>query len=544
MVDELTSLGIELMVTFWPFQSTGSRYWEEFSSSGYLVSKLDAGPGNFSSYDGGNQYLVDDTNPTVRQAIFEKFWSGYGRFGIKSIWVDAAEPEHFGDSTEGQWNMSVGTDAEIGEAWIQTHALTFAEGFASKGINASDYFILPRSAWVGTWRHSAALWSGDIESSFDELTLQVRVLQGVMMSGVSLWTTDIGGYYGGDPESPVFQELIVRWFQFGAFCPLFRLHGHRAGGPPVNECGPTNGDNEVWNLATQPDHYDAIVTMMRLREQLREYTSQINALAAATGMPMVRPMFLQYPLDPACSGADVEDQFMYGPDWLVAPVTTTGAASRSVYLPLLNSSLVWVYYFNYSEVGAGGGRYTVPTPIGEFPLFFTRPVTPPAPPATFPATLLYSSARGDTVLCTCEPCMEDNAPGMPGGYVSLGQQGADALGSSDSVTIDGVQYPTVPLTLYFSLKWSDNFVSTNSTPPDASYTVAQGGTVFAAGWALAQRPPGGLQLQTWYKHTSSSSQDYALVTEGSAGLQWVQQRGYVNVTQSVPIQGYLLASQA
>ena len=85
----------------------------------------------------------------------------------------------------------------------------------------------------------------DIESTFAELSLQIKALQGVMMSGPALWTTDIGGYFGGNPQDAEFQELIVRWFQFGAFCPLFRLHGHRDGGPPSNECGPTNGDNEA-----------------------------------------------------------------------------------------------------------------------------------------------------------------------------------------------------------------------------------------------------------------------------------------------------------
>jgi alpha-glucosidase (family GH31 glycosyl hydrolase) len=99
----------------------------------------------------------------------------------------------FSSTCSGTWKMSLGTDAEVGEAWIQQHARTFADGFATKGIAASDYFILPRHAWIGSWRYSAALWSGDIVSTFDELAIQVKVLQGVMMSGVSLWTTDIGG---------------------------------------------------------------------------------------------------------------------------------------------------------------------------------------------------------------------------------------------------------------------------------------------------------------------------------------------------------------
>ena len=139
-----------------------------------------------------------------------------GKYGIKTVWIDAAEPEHNGAGKEGTWKMAKGTDAEVGEAWIQQHAKTFADGFATKGIEPSDYFILPRHAWAGSWRYSAALWSGDIESTFTELALQIKVLQGVMMSGPALWTTDIGGYYGGTPADPTFQELIVRWFQFGA----------------------------------------------------------------------------------------------------------------------------------------------------------------------------------------------------------------------------------------------------------------------------------------------------------------------------------------
>jgi len=186
MVDELKTMGIELMVTFWPFQSTGSRYWQEFVSNGYLVNLINATTP--TPYDGGGQVLIDQTNPLVRQVVFEKFWEGYGRYGVKTVWIDAAEPEHFGEKQEGLWKHTAGTDAEIGEAWIQTHAKSFAEGFATKGISPEEYFILPRHAWAGSWRYSAALWSGDIQSTFDELANQVKVVQGTMMSGVSLWT--------------------------------------------------------------------------------------------------------------------------------------------------------------------------------------------------------------------------------------------------------------------------------------------------------------------------------------------------------------------
>jgi alpha-D-xyloside xylohydrolase len=187
MVNELATLGIETMVTFWPMQTVESINWKQFNGSGYLLTDLN---GTSRAYD-GDQYVIDETNPEVRAAAFEKFWEGYGHLGIKTVWIDAAEPEHFGGALEGTWKMLAGTDAEVGEAWVQQHAKMLHDGFASKGISSGDYFILPRSAWAGTWRYSAALWSGDIDSSFAELALQIKVLQGVMMSGVALWTTDI-----------------------------------------------------------------------------------------------------------------------------------------------------------------------------------------------------------------------------------------------------------------------------------------------------------------------------------------------------------------
>lgn len=223
MVDELTTLGITLMVTFWPFQSKESQHWNEFQSKGFLVPRIKtptAGNGALMSWDGGDQYLYDAFNPDARMAAFKAFQEGYGKYGIKTIWIDAAEPERFDEKDVGNWQFALGTDAEIGGAWIQQHTRMLAEGMKSIGIEPEDYFILPRHAWVGTWQHSAALWSGDIVSTFDELKMQVTTAQGTMMSGPVLWTTDIGGYHGGTPSNPEFQDLIVRWFQFGAFCPV------------------------------------------------------------------------------------------------------------------------------------------------------------------------------------------------------------------------------------------------------------------------------------------------------------------------------------
>ena len=223
-------------------------------------------------------------------------------------------------------------------------------------------------------------------------------------TGIPYWTTDIGGFGSGDTTSADFRELIVRWFQFGAFSPLFRLHGHRGGAsaPPADACGPTNGDNEVWNLARSPPAYAAIAAVMRLREQLRGYVWRLSREAAQTGMPLMRcaassrrrhctpapkwrvalpphhppdaasrrrPMALAFPADAVCAAAQAEAQFMLGPDWLVAPVTTENATSWPVYLPPLDGHHVWMYHWNSSE--AGNGWASVDTrALADFPLFF------------------------------------------------------------------------------------------------------------------------------------------------------------------------------
>jgi alpha-D-xyloside xylohydrolase len=516
MVDNLRTLGIEPMVTFWPFQTEQSKNYPEFFASNYLATSLNSTP----LYLEGNYYLVDQTNEYAAEATFQKFWQGYGQYGFKTIWLDAAEPERQSDNF-GQFLMDAGTDTEIGQGWIQKHVKAFADGFASKGISGDEYFVLPRHAWAGTWRYSAALWSGDIESTFAELYLQVRVGQGAGLTAPIMWTTDTGGYWGGDPTDPVFQELIVRWFQFSAFSNLFRLHGHRAGGPPSDpQCGGTNGDNEIWNLATDPAHYNAIVAVMHLRESLREYISQINVEAVTTGWPMMRAMFLEFP-DLEAQGPELfADQFMFGKEWLVRPVTTYQATSVSVYLPALDTSVeYWVYYFN-SSIITQSGWVTVETPIGEFPCFYRWRVTPSPPPSFGIASSMFDASREDQVLCVSSDCNSAN----DGSYTVLTAIDSYVVLSSSngSVTINGVSYETVPLNLFFSFNHTDNYVASNATAPDDTYTVT-----FNNGFVLATQAPGTVPLQVLFKqYTPSYNFDYATISSNAESQAWAAANNY------------------
>jgi hypothetical protein len=273
---------------------------------------------------------------------------------------------------------------------------------------------------------------------------------------------------------------------------------------------------------------------------LREYVAQLIAEASSTGMPMLRPMFLQWPNDAGCQGPDVEDQFMFGATWLVAPVYVYQATNRSVYLPALDANHTWIYFYSMASYGQGGSRVTVPTPIDEFPVFFIQPVVPSPPLVYANATNFFSAERNDTVLCVTSSCYSANAPGQSGDYVTQRSEAIALLNDpgTGSAVINGTSYPTVSLVLYYSPVHSDNLVTTNASQvPDASYQQANGGTVFENGYVLATQAPGTVPLQVWFKQFSSgpdANWDYATVAS-PAGLAWVQSNGYTFTGQ---IAGY------
>ena len=166
------------------------------------------------------------------------------------------------------------------------------------------------------------------------------------------------------------------------------------------------------------------------------------------------------------------------------------------------------------------------TNLEEFPLFYLRPVVP-LQPTTFNVTNFFSAQRGDTVACLADTCYSDNGPKQDGAYAPFVVEGVGQL-SDGPVVVNGKAYsfPLQPLNLFFSPKHQDNFVSTNATPPDATYTQQGGGVAFNNGYAFAApAPPGALPLQIWLKRGAGDAQDYATVAS-PAGIAWVQARGY------------------
>ena len=155
----------------------------------------------------------------------------------------------------------------------------------------------------------------------------------------------------------------MRWFQFGAFCPIFRLHGHRDGAQDKDTCA-TEGYNEVWEFGDTA--YTAIADVMRLRESLRSYVQAGLDEATAQGTPLLRPMVFDFS-DPEC--VDATDQFMFGERFLVAPVLEYQATNRTVYLPRLPGADRWVHHYTGAQFAAGTTHILPTTNISQFPLF-------------------------------------------------------------------------------------------------------------------------------------------------------------------------------
>ena len=166
------------------------------------------------------------------------------KYGIKTFWLDEAEPERHVQDIGTRYRYRDGTDAEVGLAYSRAEQQMIYEGLRDSGHAEDAIFMLPRSFFVGGARYGAEAWSGDIPSTFQSLHEQVRVAQNVAVSGIYWWTTDIGGFSGGNSADPVMKQLLIRWFQFWAFCPLFRLHGDRQP-ETVNEVAHRHTDARV-----------------------------------------------------------------------------------------------------------------------------------------------------------------------------------------------------------------------------------------------------------------------------------------------------------
>jgi len=366
MVEELRKMGIEVMVSVWPTVEKESENYEEMFSKGLLMS-TDRGPRVTMQFI-NDTLFVDMTNPEAREFMWGKVKENYFLKGIKMYWLDEAEPE-FHKYEFDNYRYYLGTCLEIGNIYPLLYAKTFYDGLKKEGIE--NIINLIRCAWAGAQRYGVVVWSGDIASTFESLRNQVACGLNMAMAGIPWWTSDIGGFYGGDPEDPSFRELIIRWFQFGAFCPVFRLHGDRKPyTPPTSNKGGgkmgTGGPNEVWSYGEEA--YEIFKKYLYIREKLKPYIKRQMLLAHEKGTPIMRPLFYDFPFD--TRSWEIEDEFMFGPDILVAPILYEGVRERTVYLP---EGAKW-YEWETGKVYEGGKEIICQAPLNTIPVFIKNQV--------------------------------------------------------------------------------------------------------------------------------------------------------------------------
>ncbi len=364
MVKELRDMGIETVVSVWPTIDERSENFAEMSDKGYLVTP-DRGMAYHMAWM-GNTVFFDATNPGAQKFVWEKCRENYYKKGIRCFWLDEAEPE-YGPYDFDNYRYYAGPALQCTNTYPVGYAKGFYDGLKAEG--EKDVMSLVRCAWAGSQKYGVLTWSGDIYSSFRAMREQLQAGLNMCVAGIPWWTSDIGGFVGGNIKDPYFKELLVRWFAWGCFCPVFRMHGERSPWYEreqefINNVRQlTSGqDNEVWSFGD--DNYEILKKYLFIRERLRPYIRECMKNASLTGAPVMRPLFFDFNGDKLAW--ETEDEYMFGPDILVAPVMDEKVVERSVYLP---AGASWTDAYT-GKVYEGGQRVTVPAPLDVIPVFF------------------------------------------------------------------------------------------------------------------------------------------------------------------------------
>lgn len=361
MIAELKDMGIELMVSIWPTVDYRSENFDEMKARGLLIH-VESGIPIAMDFQ-GNTLHYDATNPEAREYVWNKAKKNYYDKGIRVFWLDEAEPEYMVYDFE-NYRYHQGSNVQVGNIYPVMYAKTFFDGMKAEG--QENIINLLRCAWAGSQRYGALVWSGDIKSSFKSLQCQFAAGLNMGLAGIPWWTTDIGGFFGANIHDPEFHELLVRWFEYGTFCPVMRLHGYRW--PLQPQYGTTGGaacisgaPNEVWSYTDEV--YEILKEYLEIREKMRPYITELMKEAHEKGTPVMRPLFYDFPEDPACW--ENEDAYMFGPKLLVAPIMEKEQRKRKVYLP---QGAKWQNAWT-EEILEGGQIVEVDAPLEQIPLF-------------------------------------------------------------------------------------------------------------------------------------------------------------------------------
>jgi alpha-D-xyloside xylohydrolase len=350
LVSQMHAANVHTMISIWPVYRTVSPE----RKAGEM--------GNFNALNAigalyptsGTHHFYDTFNAQARTLVYQQMYDRLlGPYGWDGIWADNTEPQAYPDPVNVRAaNTALGKGALYINAYPLQHSKGIYERWRAIGPAGKRVYNLTRSAFAGQQRYSATCWSGDINCDFPTYARQVPAGLNFALAGMPYWTTDIGGYWGHpdrvDWTTAANNELFTRWFQFGAFNPMFRIHG--------------GGSRELygnqWTATTKAN----LLLIDNLRYRLMPYIYSLAWKVTSEGYTMMRHLVFDYPTD--TNVFNIKDQFMFGPALLVNPVTAAGATTKSVYLP----AGTWYDFWTGSTL-AGGSRMTVNAPLSMIPLY-------------------------------------------------------------------------------------------------------------------------------------------------------------------------------
>lgn len=400
---ELHAIGVDSLLSVWPHYAPGTEFYDMLQSKGWLIHTPDGKPdqGGYKDAIGPN---IDTTNPEAAKWFWDEIRDRYVKpYGFDSLWLDETEP----DIDPAKDVFYVGSGTRYYNVYPLFHTASVYDGFRRDFGDSRRVMILARAAYLGAQRNGTVFWSSDIQSTWDMLKRSIAAGLNFTASGMPYWDTDIAGFFsplippdyhaahkplvdGSDARDVIgnyedYPELFVRWYEWGAFQPVMRAHGERM-------------HNEVWAYGKQAE--PILEKYLRLRYQLMPYTYSLAYRTYQTGAPYMRALFMDFPGDP--NVANIGDEYMFGPAFLVAPVSDQGATTRQVYLP---AGCDWYDYWTNKRY-KGGQTIVANAPIDTLPLFVRAgsivplgaPILSTQQPQAIASVRVYPGANGDFTL--------------------------------------------------------------------------------------------------------------------------------------------------
>jgi alpha-D-xyloside xylohydrolase len=345
MIDALHRNNVHLMISVWPYFRPGSPVYDDMDKLGFFIDRT-----KVQSFHPPRMALYDAFNPDARKYYWKLMNDALFKIGADAWWLDTTEPETEGRETNllVTNKVAIGNGARYANEFPLLTTTAVYEG-QREASGKKRVFILSRSAYAGAQRNAVTTWSGDIDPNWETFRRQIPAGLNYSLSGLPYWTTDIGGFVSANPDDPAYRELFVRWFEFGTFCPIFRVHGTR-----------TTNQNELWSYG--PDARKTLVAYDNLRYRLMPYIYSLAWKTTTAGYTIMRPLVMDFRED--IRAQNIGDQFLFGPAILVNPVIEPGATTRHLYLP----NAKWYDFWNGAAM-QGSRTLDAPSPIDRMPLY-------------------------------------------------------------------------------------------------------------------------------------------------------------------------------